>query len=157
VILYQLACICGHSFEAWFKDSASADRQLTRGLADCPRCGGHDVAKAVMAPRLGRGVASQELADAGGDKGQAGKNHLAMAPMPAQAAQLRRKLQDLRKEIEASCDYVGADFAEEARKIHYGEAETRGIYGEASEEEHAALEDEGIGVARIPWVPRDDA
>jgi hypothetical protein len=77
----------------------------------------------------------------------------AAGPLPAQVLAL---LQRMRAEIERSCDYVGADFAEEARRIHYGEAEARGIYGEASEEEAEALREEGIEVARLPWVPRSD-
>jgi len=72
-------------------------------------------------------------------------------------AQLRAMLQRLRAEIERNCDYVGRDFAEEARRIHRGEAERRGIFGEATESEAEALREEGIEVARIPWVPRSDA
>jgi hypothetical protein len=63
----------------------------------------------------------------------------------------------MRKQIEANCDYVGPGFAEEARKIHYGEAEARGIYGETSAEEAEALDEEGIEFARVPWVPRQDS
>jgi hypothetical protein len=58
--------------------------------------------------------------------------------------------------VEKTCDYVGNDFAEEARKMHRGEAEPRGIYGETTEEQAESLADEGINVARIPWVPRAD-
>jgi hypothetical protein len=71
-------------------------------------------------------------------------------------AQLVAMLQKLRAEVEKSCDYVGSDFAEEARKIHNGEAEARGIYGEATDAEAEALADEGIDIARLPWVPRSD-
>jgi hypothetical protein len=66
-------------------------------------------------------------------------------------------LREMRKQIEANCDYVGPGFAEEARKIHYGETEARGIYGETSPEEAAALDEEGIEFARVPWVPRQDS
>jgi hypothetical protein len=65
-------------------------------------------------------------------------------------------LQKIRAEVERNCDYVGPDFADEARRIHRGEIEPRGIYGEASEEQAESLIDEGIEVARIPWVPRAD-
>ena len=78
----------------------------------------------------------------------------ALAAMPAE---LRAMLRHLRTEIEKNCDYVGADFAEEARKIHHGEAEARGIFGEASEEEAEALREEGIEIGHIPWVPPTDA
>jgi hypothetical protein len=71
-------------------------------------------------------------------------------------AQLVAMLQKLRVEVEKTCDYVGKDFAEEARKIHHGETEARGIYGEATESEAEALAEEGIDIARIPWVPPAD-
>ncbi len=72
-------------------------------------------------------------------------------------AELRAMLQRLRSEVEKSCDYVGGDFAEEARRMHRGESERRGIFGEASDAEAEALRDEGIEVSRIPWVPPSDA
>jgi hypothetical protein len=75
-------------------------------------------------------------------------------PVPAE---LRAMLQRLRAEVEKSCDYVGGEFAEEARRMHRGESERRGIFGEASDAEAEALRDEGIEVSRIPWVPPSDA
>jgi len=69
----------------------------------------------------------------------------------------REMLDALRQHVEANCDYVGPNFAEEARKIHYGETRKRSIYGEASEEEAGALADEGIEVHSIPWPQRSDA
>jgi hypothetical protein len=72
-------------------------------------------------------------------------------------AELRQALIEVRKQIEANCDYVGDKFAEDARKIHEGESEVRGIYGEATEAEHEELLEDGIEVARVPWVPRGDA
>jgi hypothetical protein len=77
--------------------------------------------------------------------------------MSVMASALRRHLQEVRAQIEANCDYVGDKFAEEARKIHYGEAEPRGIYGEATDQQHQELVEEGVEVVRIPWVPRSDA
>jgi hypothetical protein len=78
---------------------------------------------------------------------------MASGPMPAQVLAL---LQRMRAEVEKNCDYVGPNFADEARRIHTGEAENRGIFGEASDEEAEALRDEGIDIARLPWVPRSD-
>jgi hypothetical protein len=74
-------------------------------------------------------------------------------PVPAQVVAI---LQRMRAEVEKHCDYVGSDFAEEARKIHRGESERKGIYGEATESEAEALREEGVEVASIPWVPRAD-
>jgi hypothetical protein len=64
---------------------------------------------------------------------------------------------ELRAHVEKNCDYVGPSFAEEARKIHYGETEKRNIYGEASSKEAESLKDEGVEFGRIPWLPREDA
>jgi hypothetical protein len=74
-----------------------------------------------------------------------------------QSAKMRRALQELRRQVEESFDYVGPEFAEEARKIHYGEIDERPIYGETSEEEAEALEEEGVSVSRIPWLPRENS
>jgi hypothetical protein len=73
------------------------------------------------------------------------------------AMNAKAALLELRKKIETDCDYVGPDFAEEARRIHYGETEERGIYGEASDEQAQGLHDEGIAVAKVPWLPRHDS
>ncbi|MDU7524207.1 MAG: DUF1178 family protein, partial [Roseomonas mucosa] len=78
---------------------------------------------------------------------------VAAGPMPAQVMAL---LQRIRGEVERNCDYVGRDFSEEARRMQAGESERRGIYGEATDAEAEALRDEGIEIARIPWVPRSD-
>jgi hypothetical protein len=78
---------------------------------------------------------------------------MAAGPMPAK---MRAMLQKMRAEVEKNCDYVGPAFAEEARKMHRGESEKHGIYGETSPEQAEALAEEGIEVSRIPWVPRAD-
>jgi len=92
-----------------------------------------------MAPRIGKGgaVARQQTA--------------------AELAEMKRQLQELRAKIESNCDYVGARFAEEARRIHHGEVTHRDIYGEATDDEAKELTDEGIEFARIPWLPRHDS
>jgi hypothetical protein len=155
MILYELNCDRQHNFEAWFKDGATADRQLKRKSVECPSCGSVKVAKALMAPRVGKKSNSREIAPVAAPS----------APVPAAAAgkaamipaELRQALLEVRKQVEANADYVGDKFAEEARKIHHGEAEARGIYGEATDAEHEELLEEGIEVARIPWVDRGDA
>ena len=77
--------------------------------------------------------------------------------MAVLARNMREQLVEVRRQVEENCDYVGDKFADEARKIHYGEADARGIFGEASEDQHRELSEEGIEVARIPWLPREDA
>ena len=141
MIKYQLRCNKEHEFEGWFADSAACDEQLQSGDVACPICGSVKVAKAIMAPRIA--------------KGESGKS-VAVSP-PPEALQLKQALRELRDQVEKNCDYVGEQFAEEARKIHYGEADPRGIYGESTEKESAELADEGIEVSRIPWLPREDA
>lgn len=157
MILYQLNCDRQHSFEAWFKDGATCDRQLKRKTVECPSCGSVKVAKALMAPRIGKKGESREIVPietpaAPSAPAPAAAGKAAMIP-----AELRQALMEVRKQIEANCDYVGDKFAAEARKIHEGESEARGIYGEATEAEHQELLEDGIEVARIPWVPRGDA
>ena len=153
MIHYQLRCDEGHEFDGWFKDSTAFERQAKRGLVECPTCGGTKVSRALMAPAVPK--KSSQLPDpspppvaaksAGRRKGGAG------LPAEVQAA-----LQRLRAEVEQNCDYVGPEFAEEARKMHRGESDKRGIYGETTKDEAESLAEEGIEVASIPWVPRAD-
>jgi hypothetical protein len=139
MILFKLKCSAEHEFEGWFRDGATYERQAKRGLIDCPTCGDTAIEKAPMAPRLARSAAPEK------------------APTPPAPEQMRRMLQQVRRHVETTCDYVGERFAEEARRIHHGQADSRGIYGEASDAESRALADEGIEVARLPWVPTSDA
>ena len=144
MILYDLACRSGHVFEAWFRDAAAFEAQRKGRKIACPECGNHGVRKAPMAPRIGKGASEPTPVKT-------------VAPKPGMPAEMVRALRQLRQAVERDCEYVGPRFPEEARAMHYGEEERRGIYGEASDEEAKALADEGIEVTRIPWVPRQDA
>lgn len=155
MIHYQLRCAAEHEFDGWFASSASFDAQASRGLVECPTCGSGKVERALMAPAVpkkGKPLRRRPKPD----------QSEAAAPAPMAVAgegvpdQVRAMLQKLRAEVERNCDYVGAEFAEEARRIHKGEADARGIYGEATPDEAEALAEEGIEVAKIPWVPRAD-
>src|SRR5688572_5317231 len=152
MILYQLRCGKDHEFEAWFKDGQTCERQLVRKTVECPSCGSRKVAKALMAPRIGASDKKQPVALPAKAPAAEGRH-----PMSVMASAMRRHLQEVRAQVEANCDYVGDKFAEEARKIHYGETDPRGIYGEATDQEHQELIEEGVEVARIPWLPRSDA
>ncbi len=134
MIKFELRCADGHGFEGWFRDGATYGAQVAGHEVACPVCGSTDVSKALMAPRIAKGGPSPE-------------------EVRAAKAMVVEKLQEMRREIEANAEYVGPSFAEEARKIHYGETETKAIYGEASDTEAEALRDEGIEFARIPWLP----
>jgi len=144
MIRYRLDCTnCQESFDAWFADSATCDTQLEAGEVPCVSCGGTDLVKGLMAPRVGRAK--------GGAAGEPGGDRKVMVAKKAREAMLAVK-----QHIEDNCDYVGGQFAEEARKIHYGEAEERSIYGEASDEEHETLVEEGVDVHRVPWPVRTE-
>ena len=163
MILFTLRCGKGHEIEAWFRDNAAYERQHARGEIACPKCGSRTVAKAPMAPRLARSRGDKEpvaRADAAPKSRKDAAPALAQTATPERpptAAEVRRALQQLRRYVETHSEHVGPRFAEEARKIHRGEAQERSIYGEASDAESEALADDGIEVARIPWVPTSDA
>jgi hypothetical protein len=151
MIHYQVRCEHGHEFDGWFQDSAGFDRLAKAGLVDCPHCGSTRVSRALMAPAV---RPSRQRAEPPVPAPEpAAPTAAVTGPIPAQ---LLAMLQRLRAEVERNCEDVGRDFAEEARKIQRGEAESRGIYGEATEAEAEALAEEGIDVSRLPWVPRAD-
>ena len=129
MILYNLRCPKEHDFEAWFRDSKVYDDQAEAGEVRCPVCGSKKVTKAPMAPRLTTSKTRQRAAQ---EVEQAGK--------------ARRALTELRKHVEKNFDYVGPAFADEARKIHYGETEDRNIYGETDGKDAKALEEEGVPI-----------
>lgn len=141
MILYQLSCAGGHQFEAWFRDGATYDKQSAAGVVDCPFCGDNRVIKAPTAPHLSRRANNQDAAEARAKE---------------VAEQILKAVNRLRENVEENFDYVGDKFAEEARRIHYGETDERGIYGEATNEETSDLDDEGIEYYRLPTPPRRD-
>lgn len=147
MIRYALRCEKDHEFEAWFRSSDDYDRLAGEGGVPCPVCGETRVAKAPMAPAVGRSDRGETRA-AGGDKVQLA------APDPREQA-LRAAIRELRRKVTEHADYVGDRFADEARKIHYKETEPRGIYGEATAEEAKALAEEGIEFHPLPSVPED--
>ena len=140
MISYDLRCANDHEFEAWFRNSEAYGEQVKKKAVACPVCGSTKVEKTIMAPRIAKG-------DSGSSRGSDEISPEAMQQM----------LSKIRDTVEENCDYVGSDFPEEARKIHYGETEQRDIYGEASDKEASDLAEEGIEFGRIPWVPRADS
>ncbi|MCB8880880.1 DUF1178 family protein [Acidisoma cellulosilytica] len=167
MIHYQLQCHQGHAFDGWFKDSASFDDQAKAGFVNCPGCNSTEVTRALMAPSLGRGTKKFETTAPKIEPPRADNRDslpvAATGPTAAAIAEnglpdnVRALLQRLRSEVERSCDYVGAEFAEEARRIHYGETDPHGIYGEATATEAEALAEEGIDIGVLPWLPRSDS
>lgn len=156
MIHYQLRCVADHEFDGWFKNSQGFETQLQAGLVTCPACGTAAVTQALMAPAISRKSSKEPVVTAEPQTAPA-EPAMPRATGGAIPDAVRGALQKLREEVEKNCDYVGADFAEEARRIHYGEAAPRGIYGESSEEDVQSLAEDGIAFARIPWVPRNDS
>ena len=166
MIKYQLICDKSHEFEGWFGDSAAFESQQESGLLTCPVCGSADVRRALMAPNLASpktrktDLAEQQPSAQPEPQPPLQAPQQASAALPPAAA---RKMQELMSEMRAlqtrireECRDVGNDFAEEARKIHYGEVEPEGIYGQATAEEREALDEEGIEIMDMPWLPKDN-
>jgi hypothetical protein len=184
MIRYALVCEHDHDFEGWFRDSATCDDQLAGGVVDCPYCGSHTVNKALMAPNVvssrskeGRiapapvestapNVAPppETSPTAAPSDAPAPSLPLSQTPHPMSIAsgpegkeavtKLAQVVSKLRAHVEATCEDVGGNFAEEARKIHHGEADDRPIHGEATLDEARALTEEGIGISLLPWSRR---
>jgi hypothetical protein len=139
LIRFSLVCENAHEFEGWFRSSDEFDTQAKRGLVDCPSCGSHKIEKALMAPAVSTGRRQEKIALAMGD---AQKQALA-------------QLKALAEKVRENSDYVGDKFAEEARKIHFGEVDARGIYGEATLDEAKSLAEDGVAFMPIPVFPED--
>ena len=130
MIVYSLRCKNGHEFEGWFCDSASYDAQSGEGKLCCPTCNSRRVEKAIMAPAVSAGRSTQKA--------------------QSYAKSTRQFMTGLRKYVQENAEYVGPNFAEEARKIHYGETFDRHIYGETTGDEAQSLVEEGVDVAPLP-------
>jgi hypothetical protein len=134
MIKYALACDHDHAFEGWFGSSSDYDDQAARGLLECPLCASKAVRKQIMAPAVA-GTKAQQAA-------------------PEPTAQMREMMMtamgEVRRQVEENFDYVGDRFAKEARDIHDGKSEDRGIYGEATPKEVKALIEDGVQVAPLP-------
>lgn len=151
MIRYSLKCATGHEFEAWFRSSAAYDEQRAAGQVCCAVCGSTEVAKAVMAPAV-----TAKKAAAKGEAEQTAGSGVNEADITKPASPAEAALTEMRRKVEADSDYVGRDFAAEARRIHDGESDKRSIWGEASLGDAKALKDDGIPVAPIPWMRRTD-
>ncbi|MBE0694101.1 MAG: DUF1178 family protein [Aquamicrobium sp.] len=139
MIRFSLVCDKDHDFEAWFRSNDDFDTQAKRGFVECPACGSKKVGKALMAPAVSTGRKKEQIALA---MGEAQKQALA-------------QLKALAEKVRENADYVGDKFAEEARKIHFGETEARGIYGEATLDEARSLAEDGVEFMPIPVFPDD--
>lgn len=149
MIVFDLKCAEHHTFEAWFRSSADYEAQREQGIVECPFCGSKEISKALMAPNVAAKGNTKSVTVPTVTNSQDPK-------VQEMAAQAREVLEKVRSHVEDTCDYVGNDFAEEARKIHYGESDQRGIYGESTAEETKGLLDEGIEILPLPSARRTD-
>lgn len=140
MIRYSLTCDNAHEFEGWFSEGADFDRQVATGFLTCPVCHSAAVSKLLMAPSVSTARKKDEM------------QTLAMDAMRREALE---KLKEAVAAVKANSEDVGTQFPEEARKIHYGEADARGIIGQATFDEAQALLEEGIEIAAIPVLPED--
>jgi len=170
MIVFDLKCEQDHQFEAWFKSSGAYAEQQAAGLVSCPYCESSQISKAPMAPniaakgnQLARETAPVEAAPLQAEEKPEAADSVLSGAGDAKLAELASEAQKvfakLKNHVEENCDYVGGDFAAEARKIHYGESEERGIYGESTKEETTELLEEGIDIMPLPGTPtrRSDA
>ncbi|MFZ5913650.1 MAG: DUF1178 family protein [Pseudomonadota bacterium] len=141
MIRYDLRCDKEHVFEAWFANSSAYDEQAASGALSCPICDSKTVSKAIMAPNIAR-------------KGSTERKHA--RKIAHGQAEMRRFLRKVREHVEQNADHVGTQFPEEARKIHYGERPPANIYGDATPEEVQELREEGVDIAAIPWIDREN-
>ncbi len=139
MIRFSLSCDSDHAFDGWFRNGEDFEAQAKRGLVTCPVCHSAKVGKALMAPAVSTARKQETMALALGEE-----QRKALA-----------KLKALAEEAKKNADYVGDKFAEEARKIHFGEVEARGIYGEATADEARGLAEDGVEFVPLPTFPDD--
>lgn len=176
MISYNLTCAFGHRFEGWFSSSSDFDDQQARGLVACPICDNTVISKALMTPNVTaksnqktspsaamtsiEQAAVEQAAQERAVMPAAAPSGPALPPqispqMKEAAAHLMAEMRKVQTTIESQCDDVGDGFAEEARKIHYGESKPRGIYGRTTDAEAEDLLDEGIEITKMPWLPKE--
>ena len=138
MIRFSLKCSNDHSFESWFQSSEAYEKLVAADLLNCVECGDSQIVKSLMSPKIGisRGHAEADT------------------PLTTPSSDVEKALAKLKNEIEKNSDYVGLNFATEARAMHDGEQPARSIYGEAKPEEAKALIEDGIRVAPLPFMPK---
>lgn len=151
MIVYDLECRAGgHRFEGWFGSSEDFTSQQERGLVTCPHCGSHDVGKAVQAPRLSR--KGNQLPVVGQESNPStAKASFTGGPVPPAVEDMMRKLANAQAEALKTSRFVGDNFSDQARAMHYGEQDQEAIHGNATLQEAKDLLDEGISVAPLPF------
>jgi hypothetical protein len=140
MIRYSLKCGAGHGFDSWFKSAEAYSSLQAAGQLACPVCGSDAVGKELMAPSV---RPARKVATAAATR----------PDLSTPSSDLEEKIAALRRQIEANSDYVGMNFAAEARKIHAGDAPERAIHGEAKPDEARQMIEDGLPVAHLPFLP----
>ena len=143
MILFDLQCEKNHKFECWFATSANYEEQLKNKMIVCPYCNSTKIQKSLMAPNIN--TKSTYKNSKKNNQNKLAQNNLV------------NQIKKFRKYIEKNTDNVGKNFAEEARKIYYGETKSRPIRGESTEKEAQELAEEGIPISQLPWQSKEDA
>lgn len=145
MIKYQLICSEGHEFEAWFRCSNTFEIQSASHHIECPHCGSLEISKSVMAPQIARRREAR------------GADETSLRSMDDSAleAEITKVLHRFRAEVEARAEYVGKNFAEEARDMHFDEKQKRNIWGEATREEVRELIEDDVDFAVLPRRPEE--
>lgn len=147
MIKFTLKCNRDHRFDSWFQSSSAFDKLHSAKMVSCPSCGDTDIAKAIMAPQVrpARNAAAKPV-DLSANIGE-------MHALTAPASEAEAAMLELKEKIQKTSEYVGSDFAAQARAIHDGDAPERSIYGEANGEEAKKLIEDGVPVAPLPFMP----
>ena len=144
MIRYSLTCSAGHAFESWFQSADAFETLAGSGHLVCAVCGGSDITKSLMAPAV-RPARNQ--------RGRSVEQPAEDRPLTTPANPMEEAMAALRRQVEQNSDYVGLNFAAEARRIHDGDAPLRSIYGEAKPDEARQLIEDGVPVAPLPFMP----
>lgn len=153
MIRYSLACQNDHRFDSWFQTGDAFERLTALGQVICPACGSARVQKSMMTPSVV--TQPDKRARNPGPSDVPAQPHDTPKPRPLAepASEVEKALAQLRREVEANSEYVGLNFAQQARAIHDGDAPSRAIYGEARPEEARQLIEDGVPVAPLPFIP----
>jgi len=138
MIQYSLKCENDHGFDSWFASADAYDKLADNGMVSCAVCGSTKVSKAIMAPRV---------------RTTKGKEAPAAPTLPTEKSGAEQAMAEMRAQVEQNSEYVGTNFATEARSMHLGDAPERAIYGEAKPEEAKSLIEDGIPVTPLPFMP----
>ena len=138
MIQYSLKCENDHSFDSWFASADAYDKLADNGMVSCAVCGSTKVSKAIMAPRV---------------RTTKGKEAPVAPKLLTEKSAVEQAMAEMRAQVEQNSEYVGTNFATEARSMHLGDAPERAIYGEAKPEEAKSLIEDGIPVTPLPFMP----